>query len=278
MMSVMTARTCWIGCALAALAAPAFGDEVDDDVPPVTTAPDGQYAVRRGLQGPAGMLAARILLDINLSTDRAGEPISLAPDLYYSATDRLQLGLLHTGPMGWQSRPGVGLCLTGEDAGCPSLYDNLGFDVMYGLAFEQVHVSLHGSVFLHSFDPLTTSVALGVAGKAHLGDRVALLFDPKIAIAVSERDLLDDAIYVPAELVVQAAVGTTLRLLTGIAGELSEFGDTVEVPLGFGVVQNLNQHFDLGARFSFDNLLGNQPPGGSATDSRSLAILLNIRS
>jgi hypothetical protein len=35
-----------------------------------------------------------------------------------------------------------------------------------------------------------------------------------------------------------------------------------EVPVGVGLLQNLNKHFDIGARFS----------------TRSLAILLNIRS
>lgn len=271
------ARTCLIGCVLGMIATPALAEN-DDDVPAVTTAPAGQYAVLRGVQGPAGMVSARVLLDINLSANRAGQPISLAPDLYYSATDRLQLGLLHEGPMGWQARPGLGLCLTGKNDGCPRVYDNVGFDVMYGLAFERVHLSVHGSVFLSSFDPVTTSVALGVAGKAHISDLVAVVFDPKIAIAVTERDTNDDALYIPLELEYQVAAPTMLKLLTGLSGGLSAFGDTFEVPLGIGVVQNLNRHFDLGARFSFDNLLGQQPPGVGAADTRSLAILLNIRS
>jgi hypothetical protein len=169
--------------------------------------------------------------------------------------------------------------LTGTDNGCPNVYDNVGFDLMYGLAFERVHMSLHGSVFLNSFDPVSMSVALGVAGKAHLSDRVAVVFDPKIAIAATERDTInDDALYIPVELEFQVGAPTMLKLLTGLLGGLSAFGDTFQVPLGIGVVQNLSPHFDLGARFSFDNLLGHQPQGVSAADTRSLAILLNIRS
>src|ERR1044071_2827536 len=113
-------RKCLIACVHGTMAAPALADHTED-VPPVTSAPDGQYAVMRGVQGPAGMVGARILLDINLSTDLAGKPISLAPDLYYSVTDKLQLGLLHEGPMGWQARPGLGLCFTGESNGCPKI-------------------------------------------------------------------------------------------------------------------------------------------------------------
>jgi hypothetical protein len=270
-------RLCWISCLVAASATSALADP-GDDVPPVTTAPDGQYAVMRGVQGPAGMVSARVLLDINLSADRAGKPISLAPDLYYSATDRLQIGLLHTGPMGWQSRPGVGLCLTGDSNGCPKVYDNVGFDLMYGLDFGQTHLSLHSSLFLSSFDPLTASVALGFAGKLHLTEHVAVFFDPKVAIAVSERDTQDDAIYIPAELEFQLARATTFKLLTGLSGGFSAFGDTYQIPVGVGIVQNLNTHFDIGARFSFDNLLGAEAAGVGRGDTRSLAVLLNIRS
>jgi hypothetical protein len=270
-------RTCLIGCVLGSLAPPAFADD-PDDVPAVSRAPDGQYAVMRGVQGPAGMVSARILLDLNLSADRAGKPISLAPDLYYSVTDKLQLGILHEGPMGWQARPGLGLCLTGTDNGCPEVYDNVGFDVMYGVAFGRFHLSTHTSLFVSHFDPLTTSLAFGAAGKARLGARVALLFDPKIALALTERDTNDDALYIPLELQFQAAAATTLKLLTGLLGGLSAFGDTYEVPVGVGLLQNLTRHFDVGARFSFDNLLGHDAPGIGRADTRSLAILLNVRS
>ena len=270
-------RTCLIACVLGSLAVPAFADH-DEDVPPVSSAPDGQYAVMRGVQGPAGMLSARILLDINLSADLAGKPISLAPDLYYSATDKLQFGLLHEGPMGWQARPGLGLCLTGESNRCPDIYNNVGLDVMYGVAFGDFHMSTHTSLFVSDFDPWTMSLALGAATKLHLGTRFALLLDPKIAIALTERDTNDDAIYIPVELQLQAGASTTLKLLTGLSGGLSAFGDTYEVPLGFGLLQNLTRHFDLGVRFSFDNLLGHETPGIGRADTRSLALLVNVRS
>ena len=66
-----------IGCSLLSLAAPAFAQ--DGDASPVSNAPDGQYAVMRGVQGPAGLFSARLLLDINLSTDRVGQPASFVP-------------------------------------------------------------------------------------------------------------------------------------------------------------------------------------------------------
>jgi hypothetical protein len=59
-----------------------------EDVPPVSEAPEGQFSVMRGVQGPKGMFHARLLLHINLSEDNVAKPISLAPDLYYAITRR----------------------------------------------------------------------------------------------------------------------------------------------------------------------------------------------
>lgn len=249
-----------------------------DDLPPTTTAPAGEYGVVRGVQGPAGMFSARVLLDVNLSSDLVGKPISLAPDLFYSVTDRFQIGLLHQGPEGWQTRPGPGLCLTGSSNGCPHVYDNLGLDVMGVLVAGKVDVSAHASFFFDSFDPTTTHLALGVAMKIHASDRVAIALDPKYGIATNARDTNDDYLVIPVEIGIQAAPKTGVKILTGLFGGITNFGDNYEIPVGLGVVQNLNKHFDLGARFSFDNLLGQEPMGVGRADARSLAVLLNIRS
>jgi hypothetical protein len=249
-----------------------------DDDTATSDLPTGQFAVSRDVQGPARMFSARILLDINMSDGAVGKPISIAPDLYYGVSERLQLGLLHTDPTGWQSRPGTGLCLSGEDNGCAKAYDNVGFDALIALGSDTFPISAHGTLFLDSFDPTTTHLALGVAGKAHFNERVALLFDPKIAIALDSRDSNPDVLYIPLELQFQLKPPTTLKVLSGLAGNLDAFGDTYQIPLGLGVLQNLSERLDLGARFSFDNLLGKQAEGASAADTRSFALLLVVRS
>src|SRR5689334_19275048 len=83
--------------------APAKAEVVEGspDVPPVSGAPMGRDAVRRGVQGPAGLFTARLQLLMNASSGSFGKPTSFAPDLYYSVTDNVQIGLVHSGPMGW---------------------------------------------------------------------------------------------------------------------------------------------------------------------------------
>jgi len=249
-----------------------------DNVGAVSGQPMGKVAVRRGVQGPGGLFTARLLLLINASKDNFGKPTSLAPDLFYSVSDTVQIGLLHTGPMGWQSRPGSGLCLTGTSDGCPKVYNNIGFDFMYGLLFGDFHLSLHSSLFL-LFVPEPTGVmwTIGLTGKFHFTNAVALFFDPQVGVMLSHRDLYKEQLFIPVELQFQTTAAVSLKVLSGVSGQLSELGDTFQVPLGLGLVGNVSSHVDLGLRFSFDNLLGHVFPGIARTDARSIGLLLTLR-
>jgi hypothetical protein len=247
------------------------------DVPPVSNAPMGMESVQRGVQGPAGLFHSRVLLHMEM---RVGEPISLAPDLYFSLTDTFQIGLVHNLPMGWQTRPGAGLCLTGTDGDCPRVYDNFGFDAMIGLIFgPDFHLSLHpGFYFLRLRDPRYLMLTLGAAAKFHFSDTFALFADPQFGFALTERDGGNpNFLFLPIELQFQLSDTTVFKILTGVTGPLSDFGDSYQAPLGLGVVFNINENVDLGARFSFDNLLGQVPAGADRTDLRSLSFLLHFR-
>jgi hypothetical protein len=248
------------------------------NVPAVSGQPMGKVAVRRGVQGPAGLFTARVLLLVNASKDNFGKPTSLAPDLYYSVSDTVQIGLLHTGPMGWQSLPGVGLCLTGTANGCPRVYNNVGFDFMYGLLYGDFHLSQHSSLFvLPISDPTGVMWTIGLAGKFHFSDVVALYFDPQVGVMLAHRDMYKEQLFIPIELQFQATAAVSFKVLSGVSGQLSELGDTYEIPLGVGLIGNVNSNVDLGVRFSFDNLLGHVAAGTSRTDLRSIGLLLTLR-
>jgi hypothetical protein len=249
------------------------------DVPPVSGAPMGKVAVRRGVQGPAGLFTLRLNLLVNASAGTFGKPTSLAPDVYYAVSDTVQIGLIHTGPMGWQTLPRVSLCLTGTGTGgCPKVYNNVGFDFMYGLLFGDFHLSLHSSLFLYQIsDPTWVMWTIGLAGKFHFSDVVALFFDPQVGIALTNRDDNEEQLFLPLELQFQATTAVSVKLLSGLTGQLSALGDTIEVPVGLGIVGNVNRSLDLGLRFSFDNLLGHQTMGVSRTDRRSLGLLVVFR-
>jgi hypothetical protein len=252
--------------------------EGSNDVPPVSGQPMGRVAVRRGVQSPGGLFTARLLLLVNASKDNFGKPTSFAPDLFYGVSDNVQIGLRHTGPMGWQSRPGIGLCLTGTDNGCPRVYTNVGLDLMYGLFHGDFHLSLHSSLFLlRMSDPTGVMWTVGVTGKFHFADAVALFFDPQVGVMLANRDTYKEQLFIPVELQFQTGAAISLKVLSGVTGQLSSLGDTYQIPLGLGAVGNLSRHVDLGLRFSFDNVRGNVPAGASRTDARSIGLLVSVR-
>jgi len=269
-----------ISSTLLALAATAHADVKagSRNVAPVSGEPMGKVAVRRGVQGPGGLFTARVLLLVNASKDSFGKPTSLAPDLFYSVSDTVQIGLLHTGPMGWQSRPGVGLCLTGTTNGCPKVYNNVGFDFMYGLLYGDFHLSLHSSLFvLPISSPAGVMWTIGLTGKFHFTDVVALYFDPQVGVILSHRDVYKDQLFIPLELQFQVGAAVSFKVLSGVSGQLSDLGDTYQIPLGLGLIGNVSSNLDLGVRFSFDNLLGHAFPGISRADARSIGLLLTFR-
>ena len=118
---------------------------------------------------------------------------------------------------------------------------------------------------------------IGLTGKFHFTDAVALFFDPQVGVMLSHRDVYKDQLFIPLELQFQTTAAVSLKVLSGVTGQLSELGDTYQVPLGLGLVGNVSSHVDLGLRFSFDNLLGHVAAGASRTDARSIGLLLTLR-
>lgn len=241
----------------------------------VTSAGVPQALVARGVQGPAGQLWIRTLVGINASKGGFAKPFSIAPDVFYGVSDKLQVGLVHNGPLGWQTFPGSGLCLAGDKNGCAKVYNNVGFDALYSLMNGSTDLSFHGAVYLAPLDPMAVAVTLGVAGKLHINDTMALFFDPALQIGVTKRDVGNnkERLYLPVEFQFQLQPQLALVAFTAIWGSLDGFGDSYVIPLGLGAFYNVNEMIDVGGRFSFDNLLGNN----SSADVRSISLLVNVR-
>ena len=119
---------------------------------------------------------------------------------------------------------------------------------------------------------------IGLTGKFHFTDVVALFFDPQVGVMLAHRDVYKEQLFIPARAPVPDDGGAfPLKVLSGVSGQLSALGDTYQVPLGLGLVGNVSSHVDLGLRFSFDNLLGHVATGISRTDTRSIGLLLTLR-
>jgi hypothetical protein len=252
---------------------------------------------RRPLTLARDMLEVVVPLDVTLTARRAGEPVFLAPSLYYGVTDALTLGLRHFD----------GLCLSGSAHGCRKTYQDLGIDALWRLRHESgsdlaVAASLDASPIS---DPFTLSGEVRLIGR--IGGPIALALAPTLNFGLNERNnsaLVKatalafplstypfgwvelssgnrEFLSIPVSIILQL----TPRIAVSVAGALDgpldppvgDFGDFYRVPVGVAVIASPSNRFDAGASFTLLNLLGKQLPGGEPADQRGLQIFAALR-
>ncbi|HUQ04156.1 MAG TPA: hypothetical protein VM261_16770 [Kofleriaceae bacterium] len=255
-------------------AAEGSAEGMADESTPVSEAADG--ATMEGgappMILPTGKIGVHVTLGINLSTDAVAKPIAIAPDIWYGVMPKLEVGVVHSnyGLSGFWFQPGGGICVTGEENGCGKLYDGPVGLMANFLVSESASMDLavNGGIVIGSFDPLPLSLKVGVKGRYKSG-KIAVHFNPAIAIGLTERDGNKEEIMVPV--MVGYAVNEKLHagLQTGIAGPLDGFGDAFFVPVGLGALYGLNDKMSVGGAFNFVNLAGKN--GGA--DFRTLDLM-----
>lgn len=237
-------------------------------------------APKPGLTLPKGKLNLAVNLEIEMSAERAGKPISISPDLAYGVTDDLTVALVHSrfGVTGFRAAVGGGLCVTGEDNGCAHLYNNVGGEAWYNLARGPLAAAVGAGVHVTNLDASIVHAKLG--GKVrYTAGKVGVLFAPTILVAATERDTGGiDSLWLPVLGTYKATPQVTVGLGTGLKGPLDGFGDAYQIPLGFMGTYALDPATQLGASWVFGALLGgatNPPdpaPGVKGLDPRGLQI------
>ena len=226
-------------------------------------------------------------VNIHMSKELVGKPISFAPSVWYGVNDKITVGLTHDGgTTQWSPRPavGAGICISGEENGCGKVYDNVSLDVLFGLMQEKFSLAAHGALDVESFDPFTLSARVGVLGRFMATEQIGIVFDPRLSIGLTERDAGDgmgmgtggggnkELLDIPVWLWFRANEQLGVYAGTGIAGPLDGFGDAYVIPLGFGATFNVNQQLGVGADFWLLNVGGKKPDGVGAADFRALGI------
>lgn len=231
-------------------------------------------------------------VNVNLSAGTVGKPISLAPSVWYGVTDKLSIGVTHDGgTTRWTPRPGVrvtttdilgtietevsgaGICVTGTgDGNCPKPYDNVGADVLIGIADGGFSVAGHVGVDILSIDQLTIGARLGVLGAFAIASKISLVFDPRVQVGVTDRDSNGESLDIPLWVWFNASPKLGIYVHTGFAGPFDGLADSFNVPLGLGASIGAGERLTLGADFHFSNLLGK----GSSADGRVLGVRVAV--
>jgi hypothetical protein len=271
----------------------AFAQESVLDQPPDRESWPAEIT-RRPLTLAPGMVELNVPVHVNASTHSFGQPVSIAPSVYYGAAQRVTVGLRHF----------RGLCVTGTSNGCPEVYDDVSIDSIWGLTRD---LALGLALDAGPFDPFALAVEGRIVARLASGP-VALTIAPSLNVGVTERDTLLSAarqkplplafplatttwgffqqergnkefLAVPVSLTVEAVPKVAVSIASALDGPLESsaagvgFGDVYTVPLGAAVIATPNRGFDLGASFTLLNLFGKNGGG----DARALQLFAAYR-
>lgn len=222
-----------------------------------------------GLTLPAGKLNVTVNVEVNASTDAAGRPVSIAPDLAYGVTGDLTVTVVHSrfATTGFRGAAGGGLCVTGTDDGCPKLYDSAGVEVLYAVARGPLAVALDGGIHALSLDRDFYSAKVGARLRYSAG-KLAVLSSPSVLIAATERPDDDattpdnlDRLWVPVLVGYTVTPPLWIAGATGIKGPIDGFGDGWQLAVGAVATYKIDPTLAVGASLIFGQIAG----GGDAT-------------
>jgi hypothetical protein len=220
---------------------------------------------RRPLVLAPGMLeVSGDTMIINLSAGLAGDPITLAPDIYYGVNRQLSVGIDHQ----------RGICIS---SGCPTSYEDLSlyalYSVMHGGSFDLAVLGGPGFPYLNDF---AMGANVGVRAKLMVGS-IALVAGAELYLGIIGRDgakpRTEGWVHIPVELQVQLQKQSAVIVTFGFDGPLSGYGSNIEIPVGVGALFALNNRIDLGGEFRFTNFVND----AGLFDGRALIVRAALR-
>jgi hypothetical protein len=199
---------------------------------------------------PEKQVYLQVFLPINLSTDAAFQPVSLAPDLWLGVKPKLTLGLTHSShaSTGFFGGAGAGICFVGEDNGCAEVLSNTALQVRYALPVKKLALAAEGGLVFRSYDPLAVALKVGVVGRWQR-KALSVLFGLNLFAGLSERDTTGnkEILHVPITAMYALNDKAAVGVQTGIGLPFADTGDLYFVPLAVGGRYMVNRkiHVDL---------------------------------
>lgn len=264
------------------------------DDPPAAVVPDGEApapastptpapAVRKpGLLLRRGQLNVAVNLELEMSADKVGHPVSISPDVSYGVSDDVTIALVHSraGLTGFRAAAGGGLCLTGTDGGCVAVYNNVGAEGWYRLGRGAVPLAVGVGVHATNLDAGYYAVKVGAKLRYPAG-RWLLHAMPSVLVAVTERE--DDAgnprnkdtVWLPVQATYKLQPRITVGLGSGLKGPLEGFGDAWQISLGAMVQAAVDARLTVGASWVFGAIVGGAPAPATGPDARGAQLWLS---
>jgi len=221
--------------------------------PPAYASPNDLVA--RPIVLDRGQLDAELVLGINWAPNALGAPTSLSPDVWFGATDRLTVGVIHSSPSVDQFSPAATFCVRHDLNTCPRTYHGSGLDARFAAS---PWLAPRMRLLLRDIDPAKPALALGALVRWTSG-RFAITSDPYLRLGLANTELGNrHALIIPIAFAVQPIARWELSLHTGWNSDLAVIEDGWHMPLAIGTRVAASADVDVGALFGFATLLGPQ--------------------
>jgi len=216
----------------------ADSDDIVDEAPVET---------RARMTLPEMQLYIQAFLPINLTTDVAFKPVSIAPDIWFGLMKDLTVGLTHSrhAADGFFGGPSAGLCFQGDMDGCPDPLNATALQARYHIPDDKVPIPLaaEGGLVFSSFDPFAISLKLGAVGRWEK-DKLTALFGLNFFLGLSSRTADDgmgneittngETINLPITVMYAVMPKLSVGGQTGVVLPLQNTGDTYAIPFSLG--------------------------------------------
>jgi hypothetical protein len=228
---------------------------------------------------PGGKFYLNAVAETNLASGAAGKPISIAPDLWYGASDKLTLGLVHSsrGATGFLTGFVNGLCFRGGSGGgaCAgglgSIYTTVGAEARIAVSEGGFALAVPIGVYASAFKPdVVLSGKIGLIGRWQAGS-IAVELQPTLFAGITQRKTNEDRFGLPLTLFFKLSPAFALAAQTGITMVVEHAKDTYQVPAALGLAWWVSPKLSVDAAFGLAAVVDANSMT-KAFDSRNLTL------
>jgi len=219
---------------------------------------DPDDLVARPIVLAEGQVEANLTVEVDLAPGQIAKPLSLAPDVWFGATDRLTVGIVHSDPAIDRIAPGASLCVGTGVPGCGHIYSGGGIDTLWSLVAGELAVAARVRLLVAE-DSITSvwkpAMTFGALARWTRG-RWAVWSDPYLRVPSANADAGNRiALWLPITVSAQPTCRWAIDLRTGWNSDLAVWRDGWHIPAWLGARARASDHVDVGAAFGFYSAL-----------------------
>ena len=203
---------------------------------------DSNDIITRSLVLPRNAFRASLTLEYSLAKRHSGTPVSLAPDVWFGATDELTVGVIHSSPSVDRIGGRASFCIRQSDTTCDQAYQGSGVDAMYRL---RSWVAPRARLLIRDTDTFKPALTLGALARWTHG-RFSITTDPFLRFGLANTDKGNrTAFSIPLYLGVQPTCRWLIEFHTGADGDVAVLSDGWHMPVALKVTARATRDLDV---------------------------------